>query len=124
MQEHTITEPININVCVFLPDWILVRRDISIGAKLAFATLGTLVKAQDYIAMLDAKEIGKRMGTHEGAAKKFLRELKRADLIGPENMPQPYLRKAAEESDAICNAQFMQQAIWASDPSVNVPAFN
>ncbi|MFA9394707.1 MAG: hypothetical protein ACERJ1_08335 [Halodesulfovibrio sp.] len=124
MQEHTITEPININVCVFLPDWILVRRDISIGAKLAFATLGTLVKAKDYIAMLDAKEIGKRMGTHEGAAKKFLRELKRADLIGPENMPQPYLQKSAEESDAICNAQFMQQAIWASDPSVNVPAFN
>ncbi len=124
MQEHTITEPININVCVFLPDWILVRRDISIGAKLAFATLGTLVKAKDYVAMLDTKKIAKRMGTHEGAAKKFLRELKQAELIGPENMPQPYLRKSAEESDAICNAQFMQQAIWASDPSVNVPAFN
>ncbi|MCT4533740.1 hypothetical protein [Halodesulfovibrio sp.] len=124
MQDHTITEPININVCVFLPDWILVRRDISLGAKLAFATLGTLLKAENYKAMLDAKLIGKRMGTHEGAARKFLRELKRADLIGPENMPQPYLKKAAEESDAICNAEFMQQAIWASEPGVNVPAFN
>ncbi|SIN94102.1 Rrf2 family transcriptional regulator [Halodesulfovibrio marinisediminis] len=124
MQEHTITEPININVCVFLPDWILVRRDISIGAKLAFATLGTLVKAKDYTAMLNPKEIAKRMGTQEAFAKKFLRELKEAGWIGPENMPQPHLKRAAEESDAICNAEFMAQAIWASEPGVNVPAFN
>lgn len=124
MEELTITEPININVCVFLPDWILVRKDISIGAKLAFATLGTLLKAKDYTAMLDSKEIAKRMGTKEGFVKKFLRELKQAGWIGPENMPQPYLKKAAEDSDAICNAEFMQQAIWASEPGVNVPAFN
>ncbi|MFA9394103.1 hypothetical protein [Halodesulfovibrio sp.] len=124
MQKNSIIEPININVCVFLPDWILTRKDISLGAKLAFATLGTLVKAQNYKAMLNTKTIAKRMGTHEGAAKKFLRELRRADLIGPENEPQPYLRKSAEESDAICNAQFMSQAIWASEPDVNVPAFN
>lgn len=124
MQEHTIVEPMNINVCVFLPDWVLVRRDISLGAKLAFATLGTLLKSKDYTAMLDCKEIGKRMGVHAGAAKKFLRELRRAELIGPENMPQPKLKQAADESDAICNAEFMQQAIWASEPGVNVPAFN
>ncbi|MCT4625641.1 hypothetical protein [Halodesulfovibrio sp.] len=124
MQKNSIVEPVNINVCVFLPDWILVRRDISIGAKLAFATLGTLLKAQDYKAMLNSKILAKRMGTHEAAAKKFLRELKKAELIGPENEPQPYLKKAADESDAICNAQFMSQAIWASEPDVNVPAFN
>ena len=124
MQEHTIVEPMNINVCVFLPDWVLTRKDISLGAKLAFATLGTLLKSKDYTAMLDSKEIGKRMGVHTGAAKRFLRELKRVDLIGPENMPQSKLKQAADESDAICNAEFMQQAIWASEPGVNVPAFN
>lgn len=69
-------------VCAFVPGWVLSDTRLSPGAKLAFATFGTVYDASNATEKISLQGIAKQMGVSVQKVRRYIRELQNAKVVG------------------------------------------